>query len=56
LPREHRADAAARKNRDAKPIRCPPRGDEEHDPERYMATWLSSIREISSHDHIDDEP
>lgn len=31
-------------------------GDEEHDPERYMATWLSSIREISSHDHIDDEP
>ena len=21
-------------------------GDEEHDPERYMATWLSSIREL----------
>jgi len=22
-------------------------GDDEHDPERYMATWLSSIRELS---------
>jgi hypothetical protein len=22
-------------------------GDGEHDPERYMATWLSSIRELS---------
>jgi hypothetical protein len=22
-------------------------GDDEHDPERYMATWLASIRELS---------
>lgn len=26
-------------------------GDDEHNPERYMATWLSSIRELSERDN-----
>jgi hypothetical protein len=31
-------------------------GDDGHDPERYMATWLCSIREISNHGQADGMP
>jgi hypothetical protein len=28
-----------------------PTEDDEHDPERYMANWLSSLREVSEHEY-----
>lgn len=31
-------------------------GDDEHDPERYMAAWSSSIRAISNRAHVSDGP
>jgi len=31
-------------------------GDDEHDPERYMETWLSSIREIGNQGQADGRP
>jgi len=31
-------------------------GDDEHDPEGYMASWLSSIRELSNHGQTDGGP